>query len=310
MKVSIIIVTRNRAADLAQTLAAMRCVRVPDGLTAELLVVDNGSTDTTAEAVNSARLDKVTVGYLREERAGLSRGRNRGLAETSGEIVVFTDDDIRFPAEWLAAMTAPIAAGTAKAVCGGVQIAPHLLKPWMRLIHRSWLASTEWLDPRDPTSMIGANMAFSREVLGKVPGFDIELGAGALGTSEETLFAAQLRQAGYQIFSRLDVCVEHHFQPSRLHRDSWVDAAAKQGASLAYRGHHWEHWGCRIGRLRRLIAARNLAQWREHHLPQMEAEGCHEQELMLLVEMATVCAHLEERRRPRNYERHGLSRIR
>lgn len=153
-------------------------------------------------------------------------------------------------------------------------------------------------------------MAISREVLGKVPGFDIELGAGALGTSEETLFAAQLRQAGYPICSRLDVCVEHHFQPSRLNRDAWLEAAAKQGASLAYCGHHWEHWGCRIARLRWLLAVWNLSQWRKLHHAQMAAEGCHEQELMLLVQKATACAHLTERQRPRNYDRHGLNRIR
>ena len=43
MKASIIIVTRDRAADLKQTLHAMRDLVVPDGMEAEIMVVDNGS---------------------------------------------------------------------------------------------------------------------------------------------------------------------------------------------------------------------------------------------------------------------------
>ena len=54
MDVSIIIVTRNRAEDLRQTLDAMRCLRVPDGCEAEMLVVDNGSSDDTAGVVRAA----------------------------------------------------------------------------------------------------------------------------------------------------------------------------------------------------------------------------------------------------------------
>ena len=310
MKVSIIIVTRNRAEDLRQTLAAMSGIRVPDGLTAELLVVDNGSTDQTAEVVGSARMDKVGVRYVCEGMPGLSRGRNRGLAETTGEIVMFTDDDIRFPENWLVAMTDPVVSGVAEAVCGGVEIAPHLLRPWMTPVHRSWLASSEWLDPSEPQSMVGANMTFSREVLRKVPGFDAELGAGALGSCEESLFSSQLREAGYQIFNRLDVRVEHHFQPGRLIRSSWLDAAEKQGASRAYCGHHWEHWGCRFGRARLLQASWRLARWRSANRLEMEAEGCSEEELTLIVHAAMIRAHLRESRRPRNYDRHGLRKVR
>ena len=308
MTASIIIVTRNRVADLRQTLEAMKVVRVPDGLEIELLVVDNGSSDETAEVVRSTHLDKIRVRYVHEEIRGLSRGRNRALAETTGEVVVFTDDDVRFPETWLSAMTGPISSGYAKVVCGGVMIAPHLLRPWMTPISRSWLASTELLHPREPENLVGANMAFSREVLRKVPGFDIELGAGALGCGEETLFSLQLRLAGYHIFNRLDTHVEHHFQPVRLERDSWLDAAEKQGASLAYRWHHWEHWECRFGWVRMLRAASSLSKWRSLNRSAIQGEGCSERELLLTVQESLVRHHYEMRRAPRKYEKHGLQR--
>lgn len=160
MRVSIIIVTRDRAGDLKQTLQAMRQVAVTDGLEAELLVVDNGSSDETANVVMSCEPGSIPVRYTCEPRAGQSIGRNRGLAETTGEMILFTDDDVRPPVDWLSGMCEPMAQGRADAVCGGVRLAPHLLRPWMTQLHRSWLASTEWLTPGAVQSMVGANMAF------------------------------------------------------------------------------------------------------------------------------------------------------
>src|SRR5690606_22106466 len=99
--ISIIITTRNRAAHLKATLDAMRAVIVPDGLTAELLVVDNGSTDDTGAVARAARVGKIAVRTVHEPEPGQCRARNRGLAETSGDAVVFVDDDVRPRIDWL-----------------------------------------------------------------------------------------------------------------------------------------------------------------------------------------------------------------
>ena len=47
--------------------------------------------------------------------------------------------------------------------------------------------------------LTGANMAFARRVLDKVPGFDRELGPGGLGFCDDTLFSLQLRTAGFRL---------------------------------------------------------------------------------------------------------------
>ena len=306
MNASIIIVTRDRAEDLRLTLAAMGGLEVPAGFEVELLVIDNGSSDDTAEVVRSCAIPGISVRYVLEKKPGLSNGRNRGLAEAKGDIILFTDDDVRPPADWIAGMCEPILSGKADAVAGGVRIAPGLLRPWMSPMHRSWLASSEWLESGKPQAMVGANMGFSRKVLEKVPGFDSELGAGALGSGEESLFSAQLIAAGYRIADRMDLCMEHHFQPSRLKRSSWLDAAEKLGISHAYRGHHWEHWGCRLGKLRHLIASAKLAAWRATHPSEIRDEGCSADELNLLYHRAMIAGHLKVSNQPRKYAKHGL----
>lgn len=309
MKASVIIVTRNRAPDLAETLASFHGIRVPAGFEAEVVVVDNGSSDSTAEVVRAASIPGASVRYLLEKRAGKSNGLNLGIRSTDGDIVLFTDDDVRIPADWLEAMCAPITAGSADVVAGGMELAPHLLRPWMTPAHRSWLASTEWLEPGNPESLVGANMAVSRKVFAKVPGFDPELGGGGLGFCEDGLFAAQLLKAGFRFTDRFDVRIIHHPDASRLMRSSWLDAAERRGLSHAYRGHHWEHWNCRLGWLKILKARRRLAKWRAAHHDHVRDEGCLMEELELVFSLGVVTGHLRESRRPRQYEKHGLAKI-
>lgn len=310
MKVSVIIVTRDRANDLRETLASIKGVRVPAGMEAELLVVDNGSTDETPEVVKNCDPGGFRLVYLTEPRKGKSHGLNLGIERAAGEILLFTDDDVRMPADWIEGMCAPILDGDAKVVAGGMRLAPHLLRPWMTSSHRSWLAASEWLTPGAPESLVGANMAVSREVFQKVPGFDPELGGGGLGFCEDGLFAGQLLAAGYRIAGRLDVCLEHHLDPSRLTRRAWLAAAENRGRSHAYRGHHWEHWPCRFGLLKVPLAKARLAWWRARNRDKIRDEGCEMEELDLVFRLGVAAGHLLESKRPRNYERHGLRRIR
>ena len=158
--ISIIICTRNRAESLKGTLDSLNSTYIPYKYKAELIVVDNGSTDGTANVVRAANLKNFIVNYLNEGRKGQSNARNTGIAHSSGQIIIFIDDDVHVSSNWLEQICTPIMLGKADAVAGGVSIAPTLRRNWMTPIHEKWLASTEYIDCANPREMIGANMGF------------------------------------------------------------------------------------------------------------------------------------------------------
>jgi glycosyltransferase involved in cell wall biosynthesis len=305
--VSILICTRNRAASLRATLESIGQCEVPTDLSAELIVIDNGSTDDTRRAVGQSRMQIMTVRYVLESRIGQGIARNRGIAESTGQVVLFTDDDVRVPRDWIERMCRPILSGQADAVAGGVRIAPQLLRPWMTPLHRSWLASTEYLNQTSPEEMVGANMSFGRHVLDRVPQFDPELGPGALGQSDDALFSWQLLRAGYKIAPRFDCEVEHHFDPSRLTRASFKQMARNRGRCGAYVLHHWQHGTIDRPRLRLAHAWMKLWMKRLMHPREwLGREGMAEWEMELVARLSQLDHSVTERNREPGFAKFGV----
>lgn len=238
-RVSIVICTRDRAESLRGTLASLKDCLVPPDLAAELVVVDNASRDdATAATVRGAGLTHLPVRCVREETPGLSHARNAGLRAGTGDIFLFTDDDVRVPPRWVEGMCRPIVAGAADAVAGGVAFPPEQARALAReplRSRQSWFASSEYVDPARPDRLVGANMAFHRRVPAAVGGFDPALGAGAAGFYEETDFCHRFLAAGFRLAAALDpaTSVEHHFDLSRLTRATLVSIAARMGRSEA-----------------------------------------------------------------------------
>ena len=308
MKCSVIISSSNRATALEKTLRAFGEINVPSGWSAELIVVDNGSKDRTAEVVQAAGIQNFKVRYLYEGRVGKSNALNTGLAAASGEILLFTDDDVVPAADWLEKIATPLLNGEYEGVIGTIQLAENLSRPWMKLDHERALAAFAG-NGRPVTELIGANMGLHRSVFQRIPGFDPELGPGASGFGEETLLSWQMSKIGLRLGLASEAVVVHHPDVSRLLRAEWLKGARKRAGSLAYILYHWEH-----GELKQPLA-------RHHYLsaklffrrllqppPSPDTEGCPPWEMSYVAEIEMCRQFLQERKRRRNYERHGMKK--
>lgn len=320
---SILICTRNRGAHLRDTLRALGSTNVPDFLDPEVVVVDNGSTDSTGEVLADPPVSNMPVRSVLEPKAGVARARNTALGAARGHILLWLDDDVHVPSNWMAPMTRPIIKGATDAVAGKVVLAPHLKRSWMQPFHRTTLATTEGIDPNEPKNIISANMALSRSVFQTIEGFDPELGPGGrVGALEDTLFSWQLRKAGYRIRMVTDAAVEHHFDESRLTRKGFDQAAIDRGRSLAYIHYHWlhlgeEHWTHReerhqLWRHPYLVLVKRFADVAAYRMRRRFVSlDCPitKKEFFTIVNAYKVKQYIEERNKNRNYEKRGLSKV-
>jgi len=309
MKISIIICTHNHLASLRQLVAAMKNVRVP--CETELLLVENACTDGTAEFVESATLPNMKCIACHEPKKGQVRARNRGLAVAQGDLIVFTDDDVWPEPDWLEQVHHRLTDGSCDFLVGAVKLAPQLERPWLTRRLRACLAITEGLEDGWLTEMVGANMAFHRRVLERVPCFDPELGPGALGFGDDSLFSWQLERAGFRFGRAPEAVVEHHCDENRLQRLNYLDTAKKNGRAKAYLLHHWRHK--KISWLWLRYGWAWLKMWRRRIFSRADMkriEGCAEWEMSLTAELEKYRAYRHERKRPRNYEKFGLIKLR
>jgi glycosyltransferase involved in cell wall biosynthesis len=88
----VVIPCYNQARFLGEAVESVLCQTHADF---EVIVVDDGSTDDTAEVASSYAAEDARVRLVRQENRGLAGARNRGLAESRGEYVVFLDSDDR-----------------------------------------------------------------------------------------------------------------------------------------------------------------------------------------------------------------------
>jgi hypothetical protein len=208
-------------------------------------------------------------------------------------------------------MIAPIEQGKADAVVGRVMLAPHLIKPWMTRRHRQWLAELDFSDDQialsTPVDLVGANMGYSRKVLDVVPEYDAELGGGARGFGDETLFSWQLLRAGFVIAPVPESVVEHHFEASRATAAIFREDAVKRGRCEAYIAHHWRHQRFRGIPFRLAMAKIGVALARIGSMMHGDVPG--DTELLTRMHAAFLEQLMSERRKPRRYERYAPIKI-
>ena len=90
--IALVVCTRNRAAKLGAFFDAIRTIKALNSW--ELIIVDNGSTDSTAEDLQSFAANfSGRVSVMTEPQIGVGRAKNRGWRASTAPIIAFTDDD-------------------------------------------------------------------------------------------------------------------------------------------------------------------------------------------------------------------------
>jgi len=115
---SVVIPVYNEEATVAVLLRAVLDAPLPPGVERELVVVDDGSRDGTAAALNAFAGDSRVRVFRQERNAGKGAALRRGFAEARGDLVVVQDADLEYDPRELGKLLAPILAGKADVVFG------------------------------------------------------------------------------------------------------------------------------------------------------------------------------------------------
>jgi GT2 family glycosyltransferase len=209
MKISVLICTRNRATSLRRTLEAVFAQRPARNLSYEVVVVDNGSEDETRRVVGEFAVPHGSrLVYCFEGRPGLARARNAGIKTATGDVIAFTDDDVLVREDWLAEIRREFEADPdLDLLSGRVLPARAELQPVaLQLSETPGTYST----PEHATRVLGANMAFRREVFARCGPFDARLGAGTFfAGAEEVEMAYRALRSGSKLRYAPNVVVYH-----------------------------------------------------------------------------------------------------
>jgi glycosyltransferase involved in cell wall biosynthesis len=163
VKASVIVCAHNPRLDyLTQAIEALKAQTLPMPLW-ELLVVDNASSTPLAPVLNLAWHPHQRV--VREEKLGATCARLRGIAETSGDVLVFVDDDNVLYADYLEQALA-IAEKYPRIGSWGGTTHPQFEQPPPDWTRRYWemLAIREFTQDHIGTSPIGAGLCLRRPV--------------------------------------------------------------------------------------------------------------------------------------------------
>ena len=197
-RISVVVCTRARADQLRFCLASVLRQSIPAN---EVVVVDGGVTGETERLL--ADLADERLRYVREPVAGLSRARNTGMRLAMGEVVVFTDDDVRADEHWLAWLVSALRraprVGLATGLVPSAELESHAQA--MLDLRVSWGSGFESRlydvgenhpgTPFFPYSAgvfgTGANFALTRAAIADVGEFDEALGASSPSAGGEEL---------------------------------------------------------------------------------------------------------------------------
>lgn len=222
------------------------------GVPGVVLAVASACTDDTVAEIDRVAASDPRVVRLVNPLPGRSRAINLALEhlvrEASPCPVLFTDDDVHVPRQWVRTLsnhlrdTHAVTSRVEVVVPPGSDLAP---------FQRELLADTGDGLGDPPRTLIGASMGLAPHVIAAGFRFDERLGAGRLGFMEESLLHLMMTEAGLTSRFASELTVLHRVDPSRLSRAAWLRRAYRQGVCEGWVQRHWVQ--------RDLLSARDAA---------------------------------------------------
>jgi len=118
MKVSVIMPVYNEFRTFRKVLDRVRAAPLPAGCSKEIVVIDDGSTDGTPQALDEERSDGIVVAHHHTRNAGKGSAIRAGIRLASGDILLIQDGDLEYDPRDYAAILEPIVRGQADVVYG------------------------------------------------------------------------------------------------------------------------------------------------------------------------------------------------
>ena len=242
LPISAVICTHNREDYLG---AAIDSLLEQDFSNYEVIVVDNASSDSTKQIVES-RLPHPRLQYVYEPVTGLSVARNTGAKASQGEIIAYLDDDAVASTSWLSCLWQAYQNNPQLAIAGGkvTLIFPpgKTSPPWLSADLASNLGAYDLGDEivyitNPGMTPRGLNYSLRRTFLEQIGGFDVNLGrVGKNLLSNEELQMTQLAlEKQWQVAYLPQALVAHNVAPERLQPAWFLRRSWWQGVSECYR---------------------------------------------------------------------------
>ena len=232
VELSVIVSTRNRAKQLATVIQCLGSQKDIENLNWEIVIVDNNSSDNTKEVAYAfCEGTNLKVNYICEPKTGLSNARNSGILTSKGSFLLFIDDDVLIPKEFICNALFGVKEFPEFHIFG-FRLLPDwqdISKPpfWFTIkkplnLIQSFLpihdlgGETLQYPNRKAKNPIGACFLVKKEVFEKLGPFREDLGAGQSGVCEDTEFFWYSMINQFKILYWPFASLYHPVDPERL----------------------------------------------------------------------------------------------